>query len=201
MLVIILLSITLKYSNLCTFSWFLVNLLLLMKTAQLTVRGLLNRPPPRFSLREPPRARFIPGSHDFPVDVGFPGLLLHFCLLELNWPGINSCCSPLMPSNHFKPVRHASKGKGKGEKGTCPPFCAFLPLPSPPLACFAPVTQFNLFKKQKCVEPYGKKNSCAKFLNSILYICEANYQTEQTPRGLPLNYSTCIITSSVPQLP
>ena len=188
MLVIILLSITLKYSNLCTFSWFLVNLLLLMKTAQLTVRGLLNRPPPRFSLREPPRARFIPGSHDFPVDVGFPGLLPHFCLLELNWPGINSCCSPLMPSNHFKPVRQASKGKGKGEKGTSSPFCAFLLLLSPPLACFATVTQFNLFKKQK-------------FLNSILYICEANYQTEQTPRDLPLNYSTCIITSSGPQLP
>ena len=42
MLVIILLGITLKYSNLCTFSWFLVKLLLLIKTTQLTVRGLLN---------------------------------------------------------------------------------------------------------------------------------------------------------------
>ena len=60
MLVIILLGITLKYSILCTFSWFLVKLLLLIKTAQLTVRGSLNRPPPRFSLQEPPRARFIP---------------------------------------------------------------------------------------------------------------------------------------------
>ena len=54
MLMIILLGITLKYSNLCTFSWFLVKLLLLIKTAQLTVRGSLNRPPPRFSLQEPP---------------------------------------------------------------------------------------------------------------------------------------------------
>ena len=53
MLMIILLGITLKYSSLCTFSWFLVKLLLLIKTAQLTVRGLLNRPPPRFSLQEP----------------------------------------------------------------------------------------------------------------------------------------------------
>ena len=53
---IILLGITLKYSNLCTFSWFVVKLLLLIKTAQLTVRGLLNRPPPRFSLKELPRA-------------------------------------------------------------------------------------------------------------------------------------------------
>ena len=42
MLVIILLRITLKYSILCTFSWFLVKLLLLIKTAQLTVRGSLN---------------------------------------------------------------------------------------------------------------------------------------------------------------
>ena len=79
MLMIILLGITLKYSNLCTFSWFLVKLLLLIKTAQLTVRGLLIRPPPRFSLQEPPRARFIPESHDVPVDEGFPGLLPYLC--------------------------------------------------------------------------------------------------------------------------
>ena len=50
---IILLAITLKYSNLCIFRWFLVKLLLLIKTEQLTVRGLLNRPAPRFSLPEP----------------------------------------------------------------------------------------------------------------------------------------------------
>ena len=56
MLVIILLGITLKYSNLCTLSWFVVKLLLLIITAQLTLRGLLSRPPPRFSLQEPPRA-------------------------------------------------------------------------------------------------------------------------------------------------
>ena len=36
MLVIILLGINLKYSNICRFSWFLVNLLLLIKTAQLS---------------------------------------------------------------------------------------------------------------------------------------------------------------------
>ena len=42
-----------------------------------------------------------------------------------------------------------------------------------------------------------KIKSCEKFLNSILYIYEANYQTTQTPRGLPLNYSSFIITSSV----
>ena len=59
MLVITLLGITLKYSILCTFSWFLVKLLLLIKTAQLTVRGSLNLLPSRFSLQEPPRARFI----------------------------------------------------------------------------------------------------------------------------------------------
>ena len=60
MLVIILLGINLNYSNIRRFSWFLVKLLLLIKTAQLTVRGLLNRPPPIFSLQQPPRARFIP---------------------------------------------------------------------------------------------------------------------------------------------
>ena len=37
MLVIILLGIALKYSNLYTFSWLLVKLLLLIKTAQLEV--------------------------------------------------------------------------------------------------------------------------------------------------------------------
>ena len=89
MLMIILLGITLKYSNLCTFSWFVVKLLLLIKTAQLTVRGLLNRPPPRFSLKELPRARFIPESHDVPVDEGFPGLLPHLCHYGCIWEGFD----------------------------------------------------------------------------------------------------------------
>ena len=84
MLVIILLGITLKYSILCTFSWFLVKLLFLIKTAQLTVRGSLNRPPPRFSLQEPPRARSILESHNVPVDEGFPGLLSYLYLLEID---------------------------------------------------------------------------------------------------------------------
>ena len=98
MLMIILLGITLKYSNLYTFSWFPVKPLLLIKTAQLTVRGSLNRPPPRFSLQEPPRARFIPGSHDVHVDEGFPVLLPYLCLLEIDQA---LKVAALMPSNHF----------------------------------------------------------------------------------------------------
>ena len=98
MLMIILLGITLKYSNLYTFSSFLVKPLLLIKTAQLTVRGSLNRPPPRFSLQEPPRTRFIPGSHDVHVDEGFPGLLPYLCLLEIDQA---LKVAALMPSNHF----------------------------------------------------------------------------------------------------
>ena len=101
MLMIILLGITLKYSSLCTFSWFLVKLLLLIKTAQLTVRGLLNRPPPRFSLQEPPHARFIPGSHDVPVDEFFPNLLPSLCLLEIDQA---LTVAALVPSNLFKPA-------------------------------------------------------------------------------------------------
>ena len=95
---IILLGITLKYSNLYTFSWFPVKPLLLIKTAQLTVRGSLIRPPPRFSLQEPPRARFIPGSHDVHVDEGFPVLLPYLCLLEIDQA---LKVAALMPSNHF----------------------------------------------------------------------------------------------------
>ena len=49
----------------------------------------------------------------------------------------------------------------------------------------------TLLKKKE-----NKNKSWEKFLNSILYICEANYKTAQIPRGLPLNYSTFIITSS-----
>ena len=103
MLVIILLGITLKYSNLCTFSWFLVKPLLLIKAAQLTVRGLLNGPTPRFSLQEPPHARFIPESHDVPgpVDEGFLGLLPYLCLLEIDQA---FTVAALIPSNLFKPA-------------------------------------------------------------------------------------------------
>ena len=205
MLVIILPGITLKYSILCTFSWFLVKLILLIiKTAQLTVRGSLNRPPPRFSLQEPPRARFIP-------------LLPYLYLLEIDQAltvaALLSCQATTsnLRDRLWKGRGRKEKVEGIGERGngtSSPfPFRAILPLPSPPLACFAPATQFNLFqwwapassKKQKCLEPYRKKKtiSLEKFLNSILNICETNYQTAQTPRGLPLNNSTFIITRSV----
>ena len=142
MLMIILLGIILKYSNLCTFSWFLVKLLLLIKTAQLTVRGLLNRPPPRFSLRGPPRARFIPGSHDVPVDEDFPGLLPYLCLLEIDQALKVAALLSCQATTNLR--RRLRKGRGRKEKGvgirergkgTCSPFPfhAFLPLPSPPL--------------------------------------------------------------------
>ena len=49
----------------------------------------------------------------------------------------------------------------------------------------------TLLKKKE-----NKNKSWEKFLNSILYICEANYKTAQIPRGPPLNYSTFIIASS-----
>ena len=153
MLVIILLGITLNYSNIRRFSWFLVKLLLLIKTAQLTVRGWWNRPPPIFSLQQPPRARFIPGSHDVPVDEGFPGLLQYLCLLEIDQA---LKVAALIPSNSSNLRRRLRKGRGRKEKGegirergkgtsSTFPFGAFLPLPSPPIACFAPATQFNLF--------------------------------------------------------
>ena len=155
MLVIILLGITLKYSILCTFSWFLVRLLLLIKTAQLTVRGSLNRPPSRFSLQEPPRARFILESHDVPVDEGFPGLLPYLYLLEIDQALTFAALLPCQATTYNLRDR-LWKGRGRKEKvegirergkGTSFPFPfrAFLPLPSPPLACFAPATQFNLF--------------------------------------------------------
>ena len=143
MLMIILLGITLKYSNLCTFSWFLVKLLLLIKTAQLTVRGSLNRPPPRFSLQEPPRARFIPGSHDVPVDEGLPDLLPHLCLLKtdqaLTVAALLSCqaTSSNLRGRHRKGRGSKENGEGIRERGegtsSLFPFRAFLPLASPPL--------------------------------------------------------------------
>ena len=112
---IILLGITLKYSDLCRFSWFLVKLLLLIKTAQLTVRDWWNRPPPIFSLQQPPRARFIPGSHDVPVDEGFSGLLPYLCLLEIDQA---LKVAALIPSNSiFKPAPQTQKGEGKEGKG------------------------------------------------------------------------------------
>ena len=162
MLMIILLGITLKYTNLYTFSWFLVNLLL-------TVRGLLNRPPPRFSLREPPRARFIPESHDVPVDEGLPGLLPYLCLLEIDQvltviAALLSCqaTSSNLHGRHRKGSRRKEKGEGIRErgKGTCAlpfPFARFSP--SPPLLslrlfCACRAIFKTSSKKLKCLEPY-----------------------------------------------
>ena len=116
MLMIILLGITLKYSNLCTFSWFVVKLLLLVITAQLTVRGLLSRPPPRFSLQEPPRARFIPGSHDVPVEEGLSGLLPYLCLLESDQVlKVAGLLSYQATSSNLR--RRLRKGRERKEKG------------------------------------------------------------------------------------
>ena len=142
MLMINLLGIILKYCNLCTFSCFLVKLLLLIKTAQLTVRSSLNRPPPRFSLQEPLRARFIPESHDVPVDEGFPGLLPYLYLLEIDQA---LTVAALMPSNLFKPApqkgekerggegRKRERGLGREGKGLPLPFPFARFSPSPPL--------------------------------------------------------------------
>ena len=166
MLVIILLGITLKYSILCTFSWFLVKLLLLIKTAQLTVRGSLNRPPSLFSLQEPPRARFILESHDVPVDEGFPGLLPYLYLLEfdqaLTVAALLSCQATTsnLRDRLWKRRGRKEKVEGirEGGKGTSsllslsrfsPP-----PLPSPVLRLPRNLTSS---KKQKCLEPYRKK--------------------------------------------
>ena len=138
LVIMILLGITLKYSNLCRFSWFLVKLLLLIKTAQLTVRSLLNRPPPRFSLREPARARFIPESHDVPVDEDFPGPLPYLYLLEIDQAltvaALLSCQATTshLRDRHRKGRGRKEKGEGirEGGKGTSSPFPfrAFLPL-------------------------------------------------------------------------
>ena len=179
------------------------------------MRGLLNRPPSRFSLQEPPRARFILESHDVPVDEGFPGLLPYLYLLEIDQaltvPALLSCqpTTSNLRDRLWKGRGRKEKVEGirEGGKGTSsllslsrfsPP-----PLPSPPLACLAPATQFNLFYKTEMPGTLRKKKTISyeKFFNSILNICETNYQTAQTPRGLPLNNSTFIITSSVPQWP
>ena len=137
---IILLGIALKYSNLCTFSWFLVKPLLLIKTAQLTVRGSLNRPPPRFSLQEQPRAPFIPGSHDVPVDESSPGLLPYLCLLETDQA---LKVAALTPSSLFKPALQAQKGKGGRERDLLSLSLLRVSPPPPPspFACFAPAAQ------------------------------------------------------------
>ena len=136
LVIMILLGITLKYSNLCRFSWFLVKLLLLIQTEQLTVRSLLNRPPPRFSLREPARARFIPD--DVPVDEDFPGLLPYLYLLEIDQaltvaaPLSCQATTSNLRDRHRKGRGRKEKGEGirEGGKGTSSPFPfpAFLPL-------------------------------------------------------------------------
>ena len=92
--------------------------------------------------------------------------------------------------------RKRERGLGREGKGLSLPFPFSLFSPSPVLCL--PRNLTPLLKNRNTWNFTGKKNSCEKFLNSILYICEANYQTAQTPPGLPLNYSTCIIPSSVP---
>ena len=114
-----------------------VTLLSLIKTAQLTVRGLLSRPPPRFSLQEPPRARFIPESHDVPDDEGFPGLLPYLSIeidQALTGAALLSCQATTsnLRYRHRKGRGRKEKGEGirEGGKGPCSPFPfrAFLPL-------------------------------------------------------------------------
>ena len=92
--------------------------------ARLIVRGLLKRSPLRgFRLREPPRARFIPGSYYIPVGfhwrrlpssitltvVQSISMSTTFCFDEKktdrNWPGVNSCCS-----HSCKPVPTSAEG-------------------------------------------------------------------------------------------
>ena len=164
------------------------------------MRGLLSRPPPRFSLREPPRARFIPGSHDFPVDEGFPGLLPYLCLLEIDQAlKVAALFSYQATSSNLR--RRLRKGRGRKEKGegirergkgTSFPFALFSPSPPLPSPVLRLPRNLTSSKKQKYLEPYWKKKTkvMRSFLNSILYICEANYQTAQTPE-----------VSSVPQWP
>ena len=175
------------------------------------MRGSLNRPPSRFSLKEPPRVRFILESHEVPVDEGLPGLLPYLYLLEIDQAlTVAALLSYQATTSNLRDRLWKGRGRKEkvegireGGKGTSFPFPfrAFLPLPSPPLACFAPATQFNLFYKTEMPGTLRKKKTISyeKFFNSILNICETNYQTAQTPRGLPLSYSTFIITSSVPQ--
>ena len=170
---IILLGITLKYSNLCTFSWFLVKLLLLIKTAQLTVRGLLDLVESTSTTIQPsrtaPRARFIPGSHDVAVDEGFPDLLPHLCLLEtdqaLTVAALLSCqaTSSNLRGRHRKGRGSKEKGEGIRERGegtslslSFSPFSP-PPLPSPRLFCACRAIFKTSSKKLKCLKPYCKK--------------------------------------------
>ena len=168
MLVIILLGITLKYSNSCTFSWFLVKLVLLIKTAQLTVRGLLSRPPPRFSLREPPRATIHSGITRCPRWRGLPW---SSPLSIRNWPGINNCCShakqPLLTCaaglERGGEGRKRERGLGREGKGLALPFPFALFSPSPPLLslrlfCACRAVFKTSSKKMKYLELYRKKN-------------------------------------------
>ena len=154
MLMIFLLGITLKYSNLCTFNWFLVKLLLLVKTAHLTVRGSWNRPPPRFSLQEPPRARFIPGLHDVPVDEDFPGLLPNLCLLEIDQ-------ALKVAALLWGEGRKRERVLGREGKGLPLPFPFTRFSPSPPLLslrlfCACRAIFKTSSKKRKYLEPYWK---------------------------------------------
>ena len=152
------------------------------------MRGSLNRPPSRFSLQEPPRARFILESHDVPVDEGFPGLLPYLYLLEIDQAltvaALLSCQATTSNLRDRLWKGRGRKEKVKGIRTSSPfPFRAFLPLPLPPL--FSPSSSPVLHlprnltssKKQKCLEPYRKKKttiSYEKFFNSIFNICETN---------------------------
>ena len=130
-----------------------------------------------------------------------------------NWPGINNCCShakqPLLTCaaglERGGEGRKRERGLGREGKGLALPFPFALFSPSPPLLslrlfCACRAVFKTSSKKMKYLELYRKKKQKLwEFLNSILYICEANYQTAKTPCGLSLNYSTFIITSNVPQ--
>ena len=161
------------------------------------MRGSLNRPPSRFSLQEPPRARFILESHDVPVDEGFPGLLPYLCLLEIGQAlKVAALLSYQATSSNLR--CRLRKGRGRKEKeegirekgeGTSSlfPFRAFLPLPSPPLP--SPVLRLprnlTFFQKLKCLEPYWKNKQTNKqklweiFKFHLVYLW-ANYQTART---------------------
>ena len=66
--------------------------------------------------RTAPRARFIPGSHDFPVDEGFPALLSYLCLLEIDQAlTIAALLSYQATTSNLR--RRLRKGRGRKEKG------------------------------------------------------------------------------------
>ena len=168
MLVIILLGINLKYSILCTFSWFLVKLLLLIKTAQLTLRGSLNRPPPRFSPQEPPRARFISQSTMSPLTrASLVCLIPYLCHQKLTRhlklllsshakQPLETCAAGLERGGEG---RKRERGLGREGKGLARPFLFTRFSPSPPLLslrlfCACRAIFKTSSKKLKCLEPY-----------------------------------------------